>query len=70
MNDIRAMLNSDPARVRAEFANHVEKITMTPSGEHYVDSGTWHLVARGSIDGAGSPVYTTRATEFSLSLAA
>jgi hypothetical protein len=36
MSDIRAMLNSDPARVRAEFANHIEKITITPSGEHYV----------------------------------
>jgi len=32
MNDIRAMLNSDPARVRAEFAKHIEKITMTPTG--------------------------------------
>jgi hypothetical protein len=47
MNDIRAMLNSDPARVRVEFAKHIEKITMTPSGEHYVASGTWHYLALG-----------------------
>lgn len=53
MSDIRRVLNSEPARVRAEFAKHIEKITMTPSGEHYVASGTWHLVGRGSIDGAG-----------------
>jgi hypothetical protein len=52
MNDIPGMLNSDLARVRAEFAKHIEKITMEPSGEHYVASGTWHLVGRGSIDGA------------------
>jgi DNA invertase Pin-like site-specific DNA recombinase len=52
MKDIRGMLNSDPARVRVEFAKHIEKITMEPSGEHYVASGTWHLVGRGSIDGA------------------
>jgi hypothetical protein len=60
MNDIRAMLNSDPARVRAAFAKHIEKITMTPNGEHYVASGTWHLVGRGSIDGAGGPAWTER----------
>jgi hypothetical protein len=53
MKDIRGMLNSDPARVRVEFAKHIEKITMEPNGEHYVASGTWHLVGRGSIDGAG-----------------
>lgn len=60
MNDIRAMLNSDPARVRDAFAKHIEKITMTPNGEHYVASGTWHLVGRGSIDGAGGPAWTER----------
>jgi len=60
MNHIRAMLNSEPARVRAEFAKHIEKITMTPSGEHYVASGNWHLVGRGSIDGAGGPAWTER----------
>jgi hypothetical protein len=50
MKDIRVILNSDTAQVRAEFAKHIEKITMTPSGEHYVASGTWNLVGRGSIN--------------------
>ena len=58
MKDVRGMLNSDPARVRAEFSKHIEKITMEPNGEHYVASGTWHLVGRGSIDGAGGTART------------
>jgi hypothetical protein len=58
MKDIRGMLNSEPARARVEFAKHIEKITMEPNGEHYVLSGTWHLVGRGSIDGAGGPFGT------------
>ena len=68
MNDIRGMLNSDPARVRAEFAKHIEKITMEPSGEHYVASGTWHLVGRGSIDGAGGQNRTGYARLFRAAL--
>jgi hypothetical protein len=43
---------------------------MTPTGEHYVASGNWNLVGRGSIDGAGGPDRSTRAYAFSLSLAA
>ena len=68
MNHIRALLNSEPARVRAEFAKHIEKITMTPSGEHYVASGTWHLVGRGSIDGAGGQNRTGYARLFRAAL--
>ena len=53
MRDIRAVVNSDPAKTRATFAKHIERITLTPSGEHCVASGTWNFVGRGSIGGAG-----------------
>ncbi len=46
-------MNSDIASVRAELAKHIEKITLTPSGECYIASGTWNFVGCGSIDGAG-----------------
>ena len=68
MNDIRSALNSNAAQVRAKFAKHIEKITMTPSGEHYVASGTWHLVGRGSIDGAGGQNRTGYARLFRAAL--
>jgi hypothetical protein len=70
MRNLRAILNSDVAYARAELAKHIEKITLTPNGESYIASGTWNFVGRGSISGAGGPVCTTRATEFSFSLAA
>jgi hypothetical protein len=54
MKDLRALLDSDATIVRAELARHIESITMTPDGEHYVASGNWNLVGRGSIDGAGA----------------
>jgi len=38
--DIRAIVNSDTAQTRAIFAKHIEKITLTPKGEHYLASGT------------------------------
>ena len=68
MKDVRGMLNSDPARVRAEFSKHIEKITMQPNGEHYVASGTWHLVGRGSIGGAGGQNRTGYARLFRAAL--
>jgi hypothetical protein len=40
MRDIRAIVNSDAAQSRAMFAKHIEKITLTPTGEHFVASGT------------------------------
>ena len=40
-------------RLRAIFGKHIEKITLTPRGEHYLASGTWDFEGRGSIDGAG-----------------
>jgi hypothetical protein len=70
MKDLRALLGSDAAVVRAELARHIDSITMTPTVEHYVASGSWNLVGRGSIDGAGGPVCTVRPYEFTLSLAA
>jgi hypothetical protein len=64
MRDIRAIVNSDAAQSRAMPAKHIEKITLTPTGEHFVASGTWNFVGRGSIGGAGCPVSTVRVTEF------
>ena len=49
MQDLRNILNSDVAHVRTELAKHIEKITLTPSGECYIASGTWNFVGRGSI---------------------
>jgi hypothetical protein len=54
MRNLRTIMNSDIAHVRAELAKHIEKITVTPSGECYIASGTWNFVGRGSIDGAGA----------------
>jgi site-specific DNA recombinase len=53
MQNLRAILNSDVAHVRAELAKHIERITLTPTGEAYIASGTWNFVGRGSIGGAG-----------------
>lgn len=58
MKDLRRMLNSGIPLVRAELAKHIEKITMTPDGEHFVASGKWNLLDRGSIDGAGGTACT------------
>jgi hypothetical protein len=60
MSALRALLDSDVALVRAELARHIDSITMTPTGEHYVASGNWNLVGRGSIDGAGGLAWTER----------
>jgi len=40
MQNLRAIVNSDVAHVRSELAKHIEKITLTPSGESYIASGT------------------------------
>ena len=53
MQNLRTIMNSDTAHVRAELAKHIDKITLTPSGNCYIASGTWNFVGRGSIDGAG-----------------
>jgi hypothetical protein len=56
--------------MHAEFAKHIEKITMETSGERYVASGTWHLVGRGSIDGAGGAAQTECYFPFKIRVAA
>jgi hypothetical protein len=56
MQDIRAIVDSDTAQTRAIFAKHIDRITLTPTGEHYVASGTWIFMGRGSIDGAGDRI--------------
>jgi site-specific DNA recombinase len=68
MKELRALLNSDSAVVRAELARHIDSITMTPTGEHYVASGNWNLVGRGSIDGAGGQNRTGYARLFRAAL--
>ncbi len=68
--DLHTLFGSEPVIVRAELAKHVAKITLTPEGKSYVASGTWNLLGFGSMDGAGGPVRTVRATEFSLPAAA
>jgi site-specific DNA recombinase len=68
MQDIRAIVNSDQAKTRAIFAKHIEKITLTPSGEHYIASGTWNFVGRGSIGGAGGQNRTGYARLFRAAL--
>jgi len=65
MRDVREIVNSDTAQTRAMFAKHIDKITLTPAGDHYVASGTWNLLGRGSIDGAGGPDRTVRSLDFS-----
>lgn len=68
MRDIRAIVNSDVAQTRAIFAKHIDKITMTPAGEHYVASGTWNFMGRGSIGGAGGQNRTGYARLFRAAL--
>ena len=68
MRDIREIVNSDTAQTRAIFAKHIEKITLTPTGEHYLASGTWDFVGRGSIDGAGGQNRTGYARLFRAAL--
>lgn len=68
MQDLRTIMNSDIAHVRAELAKHIEKITLTPSGECYIASGTWNFVGRGSIGGAGGQNRTGYARLFRAAL--
>ena len=68
MRDVREIVNSDPAQTRAVFARHIDKIALTPTGEHYVASGMWNLLGRGSIDGAGGQNRTGYARLFRAAL--
>ena len=68
MQDLRAILDSDVAYVRAELAKHMDRITLTPTGEHYVASGTWNFMGRGSIGGAGGQNRTGYARLFRAAL--
>jgi hypothetical protein len=70
MRDVRELVNSETARTRALFAKHIERITLTPTGDHYVASGAWDFMGRGSIDGAGGPIESVRAYAFVLPAAA
>jgi hypothetical protein len=68
MRNLREILNSDVASVRAKLAKHIEKITLIPTGEHYMASGTWNFLGRGSIGGAGGQNRTGYARLFRAAL--
>jgi hypothetical protein len=68
MQDLRAVPNSDVGHVRAELAKHIDQITLTPTGDAYVASGTWNFVGRGSIGGAGGQNRTGYARLFRAAL--
>jgi site-specific DNA recombinase len=68
MRDVREIVNSDTVQTRAVFAKHIEKITLKPNGEHYLASGTWDFVGRGSIGGAGGQNRTGYARLFRAAL--
>jgi hypothetical protein len=68
MRDVRELVNSETARTWAIFAKHIERITLTPTGDHYMASGTWNFMGRGSIDGAGGQNRTGYARLFRAAL--
>jgi hypothetical protein len=71
LRDLRKLMNTRPRIARAEMAKHIQKkIVLAPEEKTYVAVGDWNLLRVVSYDGAGGPVCTTRAMEFSLSLAA
>jgi hypothetical protein len=67
--DIRGLLDADVPRAKAELAKHCTAITITPEGDSYRIAGDWNLLG-GRSDGAGGPIQSVRAIEFSLSIAA
>lgn len=67
---MREIVNSGAPQMRAMFAKHIDEITLTPTGDHYVASGTWNLLGRRSIDGAGGPDCAVRFFGFCLPIAA
>jgi hypothetical protein len=68
MKDLAGLLNGDAPRARAEVAKHITAITMTPEEEHYIASGSWDLLGRGRIDGAGGQNRTGYARLFRAAL--
>jgi hypothetical protein len=42
------------------LAKHIDKITLTPTGDTYIARGLWNFVGRGSIGGAGGGKRTER----------
>jgi site-specific DNA recombinase len=68
IRNVRDVLYSDAVRVRAKLATHIENITLKPSGECYLASGTWNFVGRGSMNGAGGQNRTGYARLFRAAL--
>jgi hypothetical protein len=70
LRELQKLLNAKPRMARMEMARHIKKrIVHRPEGKTYVAVGDWNLGGV-SYGGAGGPVYTTRSTDFSFSLAA
>ena len=44
LEHLQSMLTGEPRIARAEIAQHVERITLTPEGRMYIASGTWNLL--------------------------
>jgi site-specific DNA recombinase len=68
LRELQSMLAGEPRLVRQEIAKHVEKITLTPEGRTYIASGTWDLLGRGWIHGAGGQNRTGYARLFRAAL--
>src|SRR5262249_596951 len=43
MRSLQSVLAGDAQTVRTELMRHIERITMTPEGDHYIASGEWNL---------------------------
>jgi hypothetical protein len=41
LQNLRSLFGGEPRLVRAAIAQHVQKITLTPTGESYIASGAW-----------------------------
>lgn len=44
LKDLRSLFSAEAVTVRAEIANHVQKIVLMPDGKTYIASGTWDLL--------------------------
>ena len=53
LTNIRALINSDVERARAELTKHVTMITLQPQHDHYVAAGEWNLLGKQPATGEG-----------------
>jgi hypothetical protein len=53
LTNIRALVNSDVERARAELSRHVTQITLQPQHDHYVAIGDWNLLGKQPVTDEG-----------------